>query len=234
MPSVNQINAHRKIQDCAKAVLDQLPYLLTPEDNEQTIAVKAHRLLSQMGYPKTWYYDCPALVLLGSRTCLSVSGRHYVASEERLGLTNLVTVDLSPMEDGTWGDCARSIIFEAGSVTAQPKTLEFRNGLRFQSQLQQHLLEFVTPATSYGDLFNWANVRIRESGFVNLDFRHNVGHGIAGSREDRQFIQANNETLLSQTPFFSFEPFVRLKGGNWGFKHEDIFFFNEQMKLERL
>lgn len=234
MPTELQIATHRKAQSAAKSVLDRLLEAITPNDTERSIATKAHEMLSELGYPETWYYHCPALVLLGSRSCLSVSGKDYQASNERVGSVNLVTIDLSPTDEQIWGDCARSFAIENGKVTTTPKSLEFKNGMLFLQQLQQQMLRIARPELSFGQLFDWANVRIRESGFVNLDYRNNVGHSIAISREERQFIQTNNAIALGDAPFFSFEPFVRLKGGNWGFKHEDIFFFNQTGLLEKL
>ena len=234
MPTEQQITTHRKAQAAAKSVLDKLPALITAEDTEQSIATKAHDMLIALGYPETWYYHCPALVLLGSRSCLSVSGKDYQPSDEKVGSANLVTVDLSPTDDQYWGDCARSFAIEHGKVTVKPTLLEFKNGMHFVEQLQQQMMRIARPEISFGQLFDWANVRIRESGFVNLDYRNNVGHSIAISREERQFIQTNNTIRLGDAPFFSFEPFVRLKGGNWGFKHEDIFFFNQAGILEKL
>lgn len=234
MPSAPEIAEHRKAQDAAKAVLDRLPEVIGASDTEQTIASKAHQMLRELGCPDTWYYDCPALVLLGSRSCLSVSGKVYQASQESVGAINLITVDLSPIQQHYWGDCARSFAIEDGKVTANPSLLEFKNGIHFLEQLQQQMMKIVQPETSFGQLFDWANVRIRESGFVNLDYRNNVGHSITTSSEERQFIRSNNSVKLGDTAFFSFEPFVRLKGGNWGFKHEDIFFFNQAGILERL
>ncbi|MEB0284889.1 hypothetical protein, partial [Sphingomonas sp. 10B4] len=77
-----EIEQHRQIQAAAKAVLSQLASLITAEDSEKSIADKAHRLLQDQGYPDTWYYACPALVLLGSRSCVSISGRDYQPREE--------------------------------------------------------------------------------------------------------------------------------------------------------
>jgi Xaa-Pro aminopeptidase len=234
MPSNQQITEHRKAQDAAKSVLKRLPEVITARDTEQSIARKAHDLLCQLGYRETWYYECPALVLLGSRSCLSISGKAYQPSLEEVGSSNLITIDLSPMHEDYWGDCARSIPIENGKATTSPKLLELKNGMHFLEQLQEKMMKFVRPETSFGQLFDWANVRIRESGFVNLDYRGNVGHSIATSRDERQFIESDNAVKIGDLPFFSFEPFVRLKGGNWGFKKEDIFFFNQAELLERL
>ncbi|CAN5821923.1 hypothetical protein BH11PSE12_BH11PSE12_23340 [soil metagenome] len=234
MPTAQQIANHRKAQDAAKSVLDKIPELICANDSERSIAAKTHEMLRDLGYPDTWYYHCPALVLLGSRSCMSVSGEVYQANDEEVGLSNLITIDLSPTHEHYWGDCARSFPVENGKVTTNPELLEFKNGMRFLTQLHQKMCKLVRPETSFGQLFEWANVCIRENGFVNLDYRNNVGHSIATCKEDRQFIQADNDVRLGDVPMFSFEPFIRLKGGNWGFKHEDVFFFNQTGMLEIL
>jgi Xaa-Pro aminopeptidase len=234
MPTIEQINCHSKAQDAARTVFERLPELITANDSEQSIATKAYDMLRELGCPETWYYRCPALVLLGTRSCISVSGKAYQPSEELVGLSNLITIDLSPIHEQYWGDCARSFPVENGKVSRSPELLEFKNGLHFLTQLHKKMLRLVRPETSLGQLFDWTNVCIRESGFVNLDYRNNVGHSIASCKEDRQFIEAKNPVRLGDVKFFSFEPFVRLKGGTWGFKHEDIFFFNQAGTLETL
>lgn len=231
MPDLHTIKAYRDIQDRAKLVMTQLPHLLCADDTEHSIAEKAYQLLCAQGLRETWYYDCPALVLAGTRSCLSISGRQYQASQEKLGGKNLISIDLSPSKDGIWGDYSRSFAFEFGNYVEQAKTLEYQNGLHFLKALHEEMLGWVKPNTSFHQLFQWANVRIRESGFVNLDFRSNVGHSLELERELRQYIQANNHQDLSSVNFFSFEPFVRIKGGHWGFKHEDIYYFDQSERL---
>jgi hypothetical protein len=86
----------------------------------------------------------------------------------------------------------------------------------------------------FQELYDWANDRIKASGFENLDFLGNVGHSIATRREDRQYIEAQNMHLLKEVPFFTFEPHVREVGGMWGFKHENIFYFNQDGCVELL
>jgi hypothetical protein len=80
---------------------------ITANSSERTIADTAKSLLKDSGLVDTWYYDCPAFVLLGSRSCLSMSGRDYVPADEPVGTENLVTIDLSPRVGGVWGDYAR-------------------------------------------------------------------------------------------------------------------------------
>ena len=233
MPELSLIVKHRKVQSAAKAALQQLGTSITSEDSERTIAEKAHALLRGHGYPDTWYYNCPAFVLLGTRSCLSVSGRSYVPSDEVVGLTNLVTVDLSPSKDGVWGDCARSFFIENGAVT-EPASNEFSVGKRFLADLHSQMRLFVHPGLAFHDLFEWANNQIKSAGFENLDFLGNVGHSIATRREDRQYIERANTHKLSEVPFFTFEPHVRVRGGKWGFKHENIFYFNDEEQLQEL
>ena len=110
---------YKKIQLIAKNVLDEIKSFIKPEISEKEIVEECKLLLKKHGIDETWYYDCPALVLLGSRSCLSVSGKNYVPSEEKVGKENLITIDLSPLKDGVWGDCSRSIVVEDGIVKSE-------------------------------------------------------------------------------------------------------------------
>lgn len=177
--------------------------------------------------------QCPAFVLLGTRSCLSVSGRDYVPSDEAVGLINLVTADLSPAKNGFWGDCARSFFVEHGVVT-EPASHEFAVGRNFLVDLHRHMQRYVHPDLTFHELFEWANSHIQNAGFQNLDFLGNVGHSIATRREDRQYIEQSNTKKLGEVPFFTFEPHVRVSGGKWGFKHENIFYFDDHGQLQEL
>lgn len=233
MPSDSLVTKHREVQRAAKLALRLLGERITPQDSERTIAEKAYALLCEQGYPDTWYYNCPALVLLGTRSCLSVSGRDYVPSDEVVGHSNLVTVDLSPEKNGVWGDCARSFFVEQGVVT-EPTSYEFPIGKDFLFELHGEMRRFVHPDRTFHELFEWTNSHIQNAGFQNLDFLGNVGHSIATRREDRQYIEHGNTKKLSDVPFFTFEPHVRVNGGTWGFKHENIFYFDDHGQLQEL
>src|SRR3569833_2723477 len=129
------INAHRKVQDAAKAVLRELADAIGPDDTERSIADRAVGALSARGIRETWYHDCPALVLLGARSCTSISGRDYRPGLERVGQTNLVTVDLCPSVEGRWGDCARSFAVVVGRVTFTPQAASLRAGVPLLARL---------------------------------------------------------------------------------------------------
>ena len=105
---------------------------MPPQNNIRPI--KAH------GITKTWYYACPALVLLGSRSCLSISGKVYEPSDEKVGSENLVTIDLSPLSNKIWGDCSRSFVVESGKVKSEGeiKNQEFVEGLKVERELHSH------------------------------------------------------------------------------------------------
>jgi Xaa-Pro aminopeptidase len=234
MPPPELVAAHRKAQDAAKAVLRELAATIGADDTEESIASRATGALARYGIQDTWYHDCPALVLLGSRSCMSVSGRVYRPGVERVGQTNLVTIDLSPSHAGHWGDCARSFAVEQGRVSDTPSNAAFLVGVSFVRRLQAAMRQFVTPQTTFHELATWTAQQIDAAGFVNLDFRGNVGHSIATRRDDRVYIEAGNHRPLGEVSFFTFEPHVRAEDGTWGFKHEDIFFFDASGTVEEL
>lgn len=234
MPTQAVIASHRKVQHAAKAALEELAEAIGADDTEQSIAGLAERALARRGMSQTWYYDCPALVLLGTRTCESPSGRDYRPAAERVGETNLVTVDVSPSRGGYWGDCARSFFIERGRVTPTPNSAEFIRGMAFLKQLHEAMRAFVQPHTSFHQLALWSARQLAASGFTNLDFRGNLGHSIVAHRTQRVYIEEGNHRALGDVGFFTFEPHVRAIDGSWGFKHEDIFFFDARGALEEL
>jgi hypothetical protein len=227
-----QINEHRAVQAAAKNVLVQLQATLSPLDSERKIAIRAKRMLAACGITQTWYYNCPALVLAGPRTCLSLSGKDYDPSDDEIGSTNLVTVDLSPSVDGVWGDCARSFFVEDGVAVGHPQNAEFISGRKALSVLHANLLTFAAPDTTFEDLCEYASSQIKLLGFVNLDFRGNVGHTIESDPAMRNYIEAGNTRPLSCARLFTFEPHIKALKGSWGFKHEEIYhFYDHQLRV---
>lgn len=222
MPAIEE---HRAVQAIAKRVLAELARTIVPADTERSIATRATQMMAGYGVRETWYYDCPAFVLLGSRSCLSVSGRQYEPGDEAVGLTNLVTVDLSPARGGVWGDCARSFAVEDGRCTETPSSTEFQEGLAFERELHARMIEATKPDMRFMDLFDFANALIASRGFENLDFLGNVGHSIETAREQRRYVERGNDTRLGDVGLFTFEPHLRRIGGVWGFKHENIYYF---------
>lgn len=218
---------NRRAQAAAKDVLDVLGRSIAPTDTEATIAQRAKELLAERGVSETWYYDCPALVLLGSRSCASLSGRDYTPANVTVGYTNLITVDLSPSIAGAWGDCARSFFVESGSSVPEPSRPEFQAGLRVELNLHEEMLKFVTLETTFEELHRFSNEQIISAGFENLDFLGNLGHSIGVELGDRIYIEEGNSARLSEVGLFTFEPHIREVCGKWGFKHENIYYLDE-------
>jgi len=111
---VTPLDETKAAQSAARAAMAELAASVTSADTERTIAQRAVECLRAEGVYTTWYYDCPALVLLGSRSSASFSGRDYVPADEPVGECNLATADLSPLLDGAAGDYARSLCVEGG------------------------------------------------------------------------------------------------------------------------
>ncbi len=224
------LKEYAEVQSVAKRVLSELPAAITSEDTEQSIAQRAQSLLAEYGAPKTWYYNAPALVLLGSRSCLSAAGCTYRPATEKVGTTNLITVDLSPVVGGCWGDCARSFVVEDGKVVSSPKGRHYQRGLDVLAALHAGMREFVRSSTTFEGLHEFATALVQEHGCENLDYSGNFGHNIAKTLNGRIYIQRGNKTPLRSVGLFSFEPYIRLAETQWGFKHEDIYYFDENGK----
>ena len=176
---------YRKVQAAARAVFTNLGPTLCSTDSEQTIVERAVSMLRGRGLTETWYYDCPALVLSGERSCLSVSGREYEPSDAPLGAFNLVTVDLSSCRGPIWGDCARSFCIEHGRYTAAPNDHEFSQGLKAEQDLHEFVRGYASRERTFGNLSTAANERLDSLGFENLDFLGNLGHSIERNLGDR-------------------------------------------------
>jgi Xaa-Pro aminopeptidase len=226
--------AHREVQATARAVLGAIVSTIGPDSTERTISETAQRMLAERGFPDTWYYQCPALVLVGSRSCLSVSGWSYLPGDEPVGDFNLVTIDLSPRRGPWWGDCSRSIFIERGVARFTPSDPAFAEGHTLITRLHDGMREVVNRSTSFRELYEFANARIDEAGYENLGFSGSMGHSVADRAEDCLFIERNNRALLSDVSCFTFELHLRARGGRWGFKHENIYYFDETGKVEEL
>ena len=231
---MHTIPENAAVQEIAKKVLSELPEVIHSDSTEQSIAAFATQRLAELGATGTWYYCCPALVLLGSRSCLSISGKDYTPSDETVGGMNLISVDLSPCIGKVWGDCSRSFAVEGGRVVADIRSTDLSRGFEMQQLIHDELVKFATPGVTFHDLYCFANECISSNGYENLDFLGNLGHSIASSLDDRIFIEQNNHERLGNVSCFTFEPHLRPIGGTWGFKHENIYFFDENDRLTEL
>lgn len=221
------IEKHKLVQAIAKKVLDQIGETLSPSDSERTIADRACRMLAELGVTDTWYYDCMAYVLAGPRTCLSISGKDYVPAEDEIGPTSMVTIDLSPRLNGVWGDHARSFFIEDGTATSHPCSPEFKRGREVLTRLHGTVLLCAKPDMTFERLWSITSSQLTSMKFESLDFLGNFGHTIETELSARSYIESGNSRLLGDTPLFTFEPHIKAVNGTWGFKYEEIYYFNE-------
>lgn len=231
---MKEFKKYQYIQKIAKEVLQEITLSITCDSTEETIVDDCISLLKSKGITKTWYHNTPALVLLGSRSCLSVSGKDYIPGNEKVGATNLITIDLSPLDDDIWGDCARSIIIEDGKCISELLPIEYKNGIEAEIKLHEILKSYVDINTTFEGLYFHINNFMEKKGIINLDFMGNLGHSIEKRIEERIYIEKENNKKLSSIEFFTFEPHIRLKNGKWGFKHENIYYFKKNGKLSEL
>lgn len=223
---MKNIDEYKAIQRCAKEVLDEIRHFIVTGVSEKDIAAECVSLLREKGITQCWYHGVPALVLFGSRSKMSVSGRDYIASEEMVSNIDLVTIDLSPSKGNIWGDCSRSFAVENGVVVDRPENKDFVSGFITEMKLHAELLNFAKPEMKFCELHKFANGLIIDMGFENLDFMKNVGHSIETDISKRKYIEDGNTALLSSVDYFSFEPHIATSKSKWGFKYENIYYFD--------
>ncbi len=220
-----KIKPYARIQGIAKDVMADLLTFITPGITEKLIAERAIKKFQENDIKEFWYYDLAALVLIGSRTILSVSGRDYVPTDTRVQNNDLVTIDLGPMDGDIWGDYARSIYIEDGVSSLIPKHHISAEGYNLEMKLHSELLDVANPEMTAHELWLHMNEIIERHGFENLDFKGNLGHSIEKNIKDRRYIEKDNHSPLKDFGLFTFEPHIRKKNNVLGFKHENIHFF---------
>ncbi|NMA06828.1 MAG: aminopeptidase P family protein [Ruminococcaceae bacterium] len=224
-----EIVKNKKAQQAAKKTMEELCETIRPGMSEKEIETFAIRSLEKNGSNSWWYHGVGALVLLGDRSTVSVSGREYYASEENiLKETDVVTIDLAPTIDGYWGDYARTLFVEEGRVYMDnPASAEFKEGVSAEISLHKLLTEAATPDMTFQDIFEMINAEIDRLGFVNLDYRKNLGHTIEEHEWQRLYIEEGNNSVIGYVAKpFTFEPHIKAAKGKFGFKREDIYYFD--------
>ena len=183
-----------------------------------------------LGADSFWYWDVGAFVFSGDETTISVSGREYVTSDRLITANDIITIDLSPQCGNIWGDYARTIILEDGKAVDDINSIrnaEWRNGLLMEEELHEELLRFATPQTTFEELYFHINRIITGRGFINLDFLGNLGHSIVKDKNNRIYTEKGNTALLSSVDYFTFEPHISVKGAKYGYKKENIYYFED-------
>ena len=219
---------YERVQAIAKAAMAHLAGFVCTGLSVRDVAAEAERYMHSSGIESFWYYGIGAFVFAGEDTVISISGREYAPAERRIAANDVVTVDLSPQVGEVWGDFARTLVIESGAVKTAPETVEnaeLREGLAVEVLLHRRLMEVARRDMTFEELYLLMNAYIAEFGYENLDFGGNLGHSIDTRRERRIYIERGNRAPLSATRFFTFEPHIMKRNGAFGFKREDIYFF---------
>ncbi len=228
-----ELQKYAAAQSIAKQTIDFLKTYIRTGRTEKEIKEAAEKFLREKGVHSFWYYNIGAFVFVGKRTVISISGKKYQASDEKVQNNDLVTVDLSPQIDNYWGDHARSFVIEDGKVVAEMQShiLEMKEGVQAEQELHRYFQGFITKNTSFEDVFCEMNSKIETMGYRNLDCNHNLGHSIEKDMDKRIYIESGNQKTLADATLFTFEPHIKKKDGNYGFKYEDIYYFDDSSKL---
>jgi len=225
---------HCLIQQAAKDTIEYICGIIRPGMLLTEVRARCEEKLMELGADSFWYYDVGAFVFSGDETALSVSGRNYMTSDRVIAENDIVTIDLSPQKDGYWGDYARTIILENGAVKAAEEVSDplWHDGLAMEALLHREMTAFVTPETSFEELYLYINSIITAKGWKNLDFNGNLGHSIVREKSDRIYTELGNTRTLGEAGMFTFEPHIGKEGSPYGFKMENIYYFKDGVLKE--
>jgi len=218
---------YKRVQSIAKETIDFLKEKVTTGITECEIADLANNYMKKKGVNSFWYHGVGTLVLIGKRTTLSISGRNYEPDKIRVRTNDLVTVDLSPKLNGYWGDLARTFIIQNGRVVETPQKNTVIEGIEFEDYLHNFFRKNIKPEMTFNEMYHLVNNQIKSKGFVNLDFKGNLGHTIEKEMNKRVYIEKDCMTKFSECDLFTFEPHIKKMNGQLGFKREDIYYFSK-------
>lgn len=225
---------YHAVQKIAKDTITYIINNIRPGVNLLEIRKMCEDRMLELGADSFWYWDVGAFVFAGDETATSVSGKHYRTSNRLILADDIITIDLSPQNGTTWGDYARTIILQNGIVVDIHDIIntEWKNGLIMEEFLHKELFRFVTPYTTFEELYFYMNKLIEQKGFINLDFSGNLGHSIVRQKTDRIYIEKGNRTRLGDVAYFTFEPHISIPGSKYGYKKENIYYFSRNILTE--
>lgn len=224
-----------EVQHIAKQTMDFIKSQITVGMSLQELRHIAETKMRALGATSFWYWDIGAFIFSGEETTLSVSGKYYQTANKLIKENDIITIDLSPQVGNIWGDYARTIIIENGVVVDEINKVcntEWKNGLLMEDKLHKEILSFATPKTTFEEMYVYINEFITANGYVNLDFMSNLGHSIETNKDDRIYIENGNRIPLGNVRYFTFEPHIAIKGSKYGFKKENIYYFENSIIKE--
>jgi len=132
---VLEILTYREVQKIAKDTIEYIIDEIKPGMPLKEIRFLCEEKMRELGADSFWYYDIGAFVFAGDETTVSVSGREYITSERYIATDDIITIDLSPQVEGTWGDYARTVIVQNGKAVRSYDTImnaEWRRGVEME------------------------------------------------------------------------------------------------------
>lgn len=222
------LSEYSRVQKIAKDTIEFIKTEIKPGMMLSQVRSLCEDKMLELGADSFWYWDVGAFVFSGDETTVSVSGKEYSTSDRTIGSDDIVTIDLSPQIGDTWGDHARTVIIENGCVVKSVSEIgnsEWREGLMMEKKLHDKMTEIVSPDMTFEDLYYQMNEYIKDEGYINLDFMGNLGHSIVRRKDDRIYIEKGNRSKLGDVDYFTFEPHISVAGSKFGYKREDIYYF---------
>ncbi|MBP3604165.1 MAG: aminopeptidase P family protein [Lachnospiraceae bacterium] len=219
---------YTEVQNIAKKTIEFIKKKIQPGMTLLDIRKLCETKMMELGADSFWYWDVGAFVFAGDETTLSVSGKEYITSKRVIAENDIITIDLSPQNGDTWGDYARTIIIEKGKIVENDNVSneEWKNGLLMEEYLHEEMCKFVTPKTTFEELYYYINNIIERKGYINLDFMGNLGHSIVRLKSDRVYIEKGNQISLGDVDYFTFEPHISVPNSKYGYKRENIYYFD--------
>lgn len=224
------------MQNLNRATMDYLLHNIKVGMSLKEVRKLCEKYMLKNGADSFWYWDIGAFVFAGDETAVSISGRQYETSDRIIEENDIITVDLSPQNNNIWGDYARTIIIQHGTTVDKTQDIEnkeWRSGLEMEIFLHEKLTEIAEPNMTFDELYYQINSIISSKGFINLDFMGNLGHSIVNDKNKRIYIEKGNRCKLSEIEMFTFEPHISIPNSKFGYKREDIYYF-ENNKLLKL
>ena len=225
---------YKEVQKIAKDTIEYARKTIKSGMTLVNVRELCEKKLLELGADSFWYWDIGAFVFSGDETTISVSGTEYETRDRLINENDIITIDLSPQCDNIWGDYARTLIVENGVVVDEEKCSneEWKNGITMEKILHKKMREFVTPETTFEELYYHMNKVIEDNGYINLDFMGNLGHSIVKQKNDRIYIEKGNTTCLGDVAYFTFEPHISAFGSKYGYKMENIYYFEDGKPVE--
>lgn len=224
-----------KVQSIAKSTIDYAKEIIKPGLNLVELRKMCENKMLELGADSFWYYNVGAFIFAGDETTKSISGKDYITSNYIIKNNDIITIDLSPQIKNIWGDYARTVIIQNGKVVDkinQIQNTEWKSGLLIEEKLHSELFNYATSNTTFEELYYHMNEFIKKCGYLNLDFNGNLGHSIVKNKNKRIYIEKGNTKKLSDVKYFTFEPHISQPNSNYGYKKENIYYFNNDKLIE--